>query len=360
MLEIQKQIREFGVDAVVEKYSLTKRTHSKYPNLTLLKYDIFSPMGEKAVQECRGIILDAANDWKVVCRTFDKFFNLHEGHAAKIDWITATALEKLDGSLVQMYHYDGQWQFATSGSPDAGGMAHESGVTFQELIRTVFNELDYHYPEAIYMCFAFELITKYNKIVVDYKGVNRLVLLGARNRIDGEEFDPGEIVSFCGLNYEVVKAYDELNSLEQIQQTLPNMSGVDSEGYVVVDANYNRVKIKSPHYVALHRLKGEYFNKKRALELILIGETSEVLTYFPEWTDEIGEVENALENLKGNYNALYASLADIESQKEFALNVTKQAKIPGVLFAMRKGKTFDEAIRDVNIKSVLAVLGLED
>ena len=287
MLQIQKQIREHGLDAIVEKYLLSKRSHSKYPNLHLLKYDIFSPMGEKAVQECRGIILDEKDDWKVVCRTLDKFFNLHEGHAAQIDWVTARVLEKLDGSLVQMYWYDGEWQFATSGSPDAGGLVHESGMTFNELIRTVFNELDYNYPEATDICFAFELITKYNKIVVDYKGVNRLVLLGARNRINGNEFDPGEIVGLLGLKYEVVKTYDELNSLDQIKANIETINGTESEGYVVVDAQYNRVKIKAPHYVAIHRLRGEYFNKKRALEMILIGETSEVLTYFPEWTDEV-------------------------------------------------------------------------
>ena len=47
MLEIQKQILEHGLDNIVEKYSLSKRVHPKFPNLVLLKYDIFSPMGEK-------------------------------------------------------------------------------------------------------------------------------------------------------------------------------------------------------------------------------------------------------------------------------------------------------------------------
>ena len=359
MLEIQKQILEHGLDNIVEKYSLSKRVHPKFPNLVLLKYDIFSPMGEKAVQQCRGIILDSQRDYEVVCRSFDKFFNLHEGHAAQIDWPSAQVLEKLDGSLVQMYFYAGEWQFATSGSPDAGGEAHAAGITFNQLIKNVFNELGYQYPSLVDMTFIFELITKYNKIVVDYKGVNRLVLLGVRNRVDGEEFEPESINRMFKLGYEVVKEFSELKTLDEIKTNIETLNGVESEGYIVVDRNYNRVKIKAPHYVALHRLKGEYFNKKRALELILLGETSEVLTYFPEWKEEIQGVENKLETFKGNYNTIYSMYKDIESQKDFALKVTSNVTIPGILFSMRNGKTFDEAVRDVNIKSLVKVLELE-
>jgi hypothetical protein len=29
------------------------------------------------------------------------------------------------------------------------------------------------------------------------------------------------------------------------------------EGYVIVDANFNRVKVKKPAYVAVHHLKGK-------------------------------------------------------------------------------------------------------
>jgi hypothetical protein len=44
--------------------------------------------------------------WKVMSLAFKKFFNSEEGNAHKIDWNTAKVLEKLDGSLIQVY-YDG-------------------------------------------------------------------------------------------------------------------------------------------------------------------------------------------------------------------------------------------------------------
>src|SRR6185312_8924249 len=114
-----------------EAYGIDFNQHKTYPNLYSLKYNMIeSPMGERIVQECRGIVLDAADNWNVVARPFDKFFNVGEGHAAKIDWNTAKVQEKLDGSLMIMYHYGDDWQVASSGTPDASGHAHGS-IEFQ-------------------------------------------------------------------------------------------------------------------------------------------------------------------------------------------------------------------------------------
>jgi hypothetical protein len=61
------------------------------------------------------------------------------------------------------------------------------------------------------------------------------------------------------------------------------------EGYVVVDANFNRIKCKSPAYVAAHHAI-DHFGPKRAIELILAGETTEVLVYFPEYATQFADI----------------------------------------------------------------------
>jgi tRNA splicing ligase len=72
------------------RYFIKATRHRQKPHLVLLKYDqINSPFAEPIVRECRGIILDEASNWRVVSRSFDKFFNHGEGHAATIDWSTA-------------------------------------------------------------------------------------------------------------------------------------------------------------------------------------------------------------------------------------------------------------------------------
>ena len=83
---------------LAEEFGITPRRHGRYPNLVLLKYSqINSPMAERIVQECRGLILDEADQWRVVSAPYFKFFNYGEPHVATIDWSTARVYEKLDG-----------------------------------------------------------------------------------------------------------------------------------------------------------------------------------------------------------------------------------------------------------------------
>lgn len=78
---------------------------------------------ERVVQECRGIILDTkprrgppaknanrptsspAHDYyfDVVAWPYLKFFNFGEKYAAKLDWLSAVVMDKMDGSLCTLY-----------------------------------------------------------------------------------------------------------------------------------------------------------------------------------------------------------------------------------------------------------------
>lgn len=76
------------------------KRHPKYPNLVQFKYDqIESPKDDPIVQECRGLILDEANNWDVVAYPFKRFFNYGEPQCAEIDWSKAQVMEKCDGCL---------------------------------------------------------------------------------------------------------------------------------------------------------------------------------------------------------------------------------------------------------------------
>lgn len=67
----------------------------------------------------------------------------------------------------------------------------------------------------------------------------------------------------------------------------------NEEGYVVVDKEYNRVKIKSPAYVNAHRLiNNKVINTEKVLDLIIQNEQSEFLSYFPEYTEIFKSIQN--------------------------------------------------------------------
>jgi tRNA splicing ligase len=107
-LELQKYLRgSSDVEARLAELEATTgifhRRHKYYTNLVLLKYNmISSPMGEAIVQEARGLVLDQENNWEIVSRAFDKFFNSSEGHAAEIDWSTAQVQESTIITVVIM------------------------------------------------------------------------------------------------------------------------------------------------------------------------------------------------------------------------------------------------------------------
>src|SRR4051812_12696961 len=91
-------LHNFGLEELCARFAIRAKRHSVHPNLVQLKYNqVFSPMHEPVVQECRGLIVDEADGWRVVSRSYDKFFNFGEPNAPAIDWSSAKVYEKLDG-----------------------------------------------------------------------------------------------------------------------------------------------------------------------------------------------------------------------------------------------------------------------
>ena len=89
-------------------------------DFVLLKYDqIRSDFNIPIVRECRGIILDEAESYRPVCVPFFKFGNFGERYVPDIDWSTARVQEKLDGSLIKLWHYKDRWRVSSNGEIDA-------------------------------------------------------------------------------------------------------------------------------------------------------------------------------------------------------------------------------------------------
>lgn len=101
-----------GVEMLEKEFAIHHARHKKRPGLILFKYDqLNSPMSHPIVQECRGIVLDESDNWKIVVYPYSKFFNMKEtANAAEIDWTKPVrAYEKIDGSLLTMYHSQGMF-----------------------------------------------------------------------------------------------------------------------------------------------------------------------------------------------------------------------------------------------------------
>lgn len=324
MLAIQKYILENGLEKAILEFNLKTRV---YENKVLLKYDqLSSPtlMANKEVQECRGLILEKGT-WKVMSLAFTKFFNSEEGNAHKIDWDTAHVLEKLDGSCIQVY-WDWnkeQWFAATTGTAEGEGEVNNKlGTTFNQLFwNTVTEKYDFKKENLNKLfCYVFELTTPYN-IVVKPHGESAASLLMVRNLLTLEEVPFEALTGIAdSLGVPRVKSYDlNAKNVGALLRTFENMVWHD-EGYVVVDANFNRVKIKNPAYVAVHHLKGKTA-EHNIMTIVKTNEIEEFAATFPDRKDE-------LVKLKANYDALIAKLDSVwaELQAFRPKNITPQEK----------------------------------
>lgn len=210
------------------------------------------------VAECRGLLLDL-QEHKVVSWAFNKFGNYHESYAADIDWKSAKAQEKLDGSIIKCYFYRREWHWATNSCSLAEDAPLNDNMNYLDLIKMAKNynkvkdmieekgNKDYTY--------IFELCDPWNH-VVKYPYVC-LYFIGARNVVTGLEANPREVfpemseVASCPAQFSVssledcVKAAEGLNKNETVTQ----------EGFVVVDKYFNRVKVKNMVYLFAHKMK---------------------------------------------------------------------------------------------------------
>ena len=368
-LAVQKYLRckskESHPDGVLSQmkqaFGVESHRHRKYQNLVLFKYDqVASPMKEAIVQECRGIILDEANDWAIIGMAFRKFFNYGGGNAAKIDWPTATVQEKVDGSLCMLYVYDNAWQVATSGLPDGSGQVGTG--TFADYFWETFTTSGFKLPSPdCGFCFFFELAGPLNRVIVQHSTAS-LTVLGCRRLPSLEEASASDAAAILGRPDAAVRSYP-IRSFDELAATFAHMSPLRQEGYVVVDGNWNRVKVKNPGYVSLHHsvhLRG--VGRLRAIvDIVRRNEADEVLASFPALDATLGDAARRYETLVAAVEADAARLAGIADQRSFAREAAK-APWSGALFYLRAGKaaTAREAVAGMKPDTLVTLMGLGD
>ena len=355
-LLVQQFLRAHGVVELCGQFGIKATRHGTFPRLVLLKYgQVDSPMGEPIVQECRGLILDETTNWSVICHPYHKFFNYGEGHAASIDWASARVYEKVDGSIMTLYFYRGKWQVSSSGVPDASGpVARGESRTFADLFWSTWDRLGYLLPTDTDCCFMFELMSAENRVVVVHPE-SRLVLHGARNIPTGQEMFP-EVAAMPG--WAVVQSYP-LDSLESVIEAAGALNAMEAEGFVVCDRHFNRIKVKSPQYLALAHMKDQ-FSQRRMIELVRTNEGDEFLAYFPEMRELYESVDEAYRELVTRVNTTYGNVAGALDQKSFAL-LAKEYPYSAILFAMRCGKVRNpgDFLQTAHIRLVEKLLGLD-
>lgn len=353
-MKIIDHIRDYGLDATIEKFSLNIKTYS---DKILLKYSqIESPMQYEEVQECRGLIL-TLDGLNVISYPFKKFFNHGEVNAANIDFNTAICLDKIDGTFINIYHHNGKWNISTTGMAEAEGQVSDMvNYTFSDLFKdTVTKSLGISFDEftdrlSDRVSYFFELTIPYN-IVVTNHSESKITLTGGRDNITLSEIPYDDLMwvsDKIGVPLVGFRPYTEISSMVESFEK----ETFEFEGYVIVDRNFNRLKVKNPKYVSAHHTRSRTASH-HIMDVIKNNEIDEYASIFKERSDE-------LYRLKANFDALVIKLQTIwsqelsifapsqddrESKKNFAMvnqSVTKKyglERFTGLFFNMASGKT---------------------
>ena len=294
-------------ELTLEPYCLKIKEDGPY---TMFSYDqIRSDFNIKLVREARGIIFRTGEWEQPVCWAFDKFGNYGESYAPNIDWATAFVTEKVDGSFMKVWYdlSDRKWHISTNGTIDA--FKAELGdcrlnnfgeyflktldsYTRAHVYRTAFEEFTAELDEQY--TYMFELVGPYNRVVVPYEKPD-LYFLGARNKFTGEEYLPIPVnASKLGVGFFKRPAIYSLSSLDDCIKAA-ELKTWDDEGFVVCDANFNRVKIKSPAYVLAHFMRNNnVITRKHILRVILENEIAEFLCYAAEYKEELVKTQKLM------------------------------------------------------------------
>ena len=217
------------------------------------------------VQEARGIIINYQT-LEVVCWPFRKFGNYGESYADEIDWQTARVQEKVDGSIMKLWYdkLNGHWQISSNKLIDASEATTTGGYSLLKLFKKAANtqKLDFDILNKDYT-YIFELVSPLNRVVIKYSEIE-IYHIGTRNNLTGEE-----LVEDIGIKkpkaYPLTSLKDCIDAAAALNKDCDKFDLLN-EGFVVVDGNWNRIKIKSPDYVLIHHaLNGGILSRRKSL-----------------------------------------------------------------------------------------------
>jgi len=288
------------IEKLVEQYKsiFYKRENDIF---VLFKYRYYAPeiyLENPKLRELRGIIFNK-HTGEIVQRPFHKFFN-HDEPNCTIDYTTnAMETEKYDGSMIASTIYNDELFVSTTGNLKSS--IAEMGRNF---IINHNNYVDIIKDFENYTV-LFEYITPKNRIVIDYKKEN-MILLAIRNKKTGKYLSTYEIMEL-GEYYKIpsIEVKDGI-PLSKIVEKVKRMEGV--EGAVAYTDN-DMVKIKTMWYLERHRLFTNKLDKREIAEAFFSNKIDDYYSLVDgHKKEELDEIVNEIISLLTEYTNVLNSI----------------------------------------------------
>lgn len=358
----------------VQEYLLTHtlndliKDHGIYPHFSkdgrkfTLNYDqIEAKDSDPLSQECRGLILaykgfksiltkdlkdvesaskavldTVVGETKIVAFPMRRFFNYGQGACAvNLQDPNLRVLDKIDGTCIIVYRdtKQKQWHVATRSVPEAD-IQLKTGETFRQLFEmTVKNQFDQTFDQFTHRLdpqytYVFEMVGPVNQVTIYYPKME-ITLLSVRSLKTLKE------LPLDGFDFPKAKSY-AYSSIDSLVTMVNSLSGKDYEGVVVVDSNFNRLKVKNAEYLLMSGLASKLKNDETLMELILMGKEDDAVSLLhPDRWQYLQELKSALARLITEYDSKFKLMKEMtETKKEFAIRVMKLGAWQSAFFTM--------------------------
>jgi RNA ligase len=236
-------------------------------------------------RECRGLLFH--KDGTIMSRRLHKFFNINEREETQFDKIDFgyehVILEKLDGSMItpipmnkvpdepfQLYGEEptifrtGDLRWGT-----------KMGITEVSMQAEEFVAKNPQYERFARWCIdwagvtpIFEWCSRKQRIVVDYPE-DRLVLIAARNNVDGQYMTYGWMIKYAAeYGIDRVKSYyGNARNMKALMEETRDSEGI--EGWIVRFYDGHMIKVKGEWYLRIHKTKDNLTHEKNVVDLIV-------------------------------------------------------------------------------------------
>lgn len=362
MLQVQQYLRSGKTLEDLELEHGVKNSKDISKDVVSFNYSLLSGILSPLSVECRGLILEK-NTWNIIAFPFTKFYNLGEERAVpileKFDFSNFDVYEKLDGTLIICYFYKDKWWFATRSNLIGNNVYSGCGKTYSDLVKSTIIStygdfegfLSYLDSNYTYM---FELTTPFNVVHIQHKE-SSLTLIGVRSMVDCREFNLKEFQT----PLKKVSFYN-ISSLEDIVEYVKSLNSEksESEGVVICDKNFNRLKIKNEKYfLASSTPEHNLMSDKKKLEFILNGQLDDIEQYLPQQIlEECNFIRDSINNLIKETQEEF-KIINHPDKKEFT-NRVKQSNIEDcLLYSLWSGKDLLEVFQKMSPNKVLQMIG---
>lgn len=327
----------------------------KHPRLPLYLYKytqecVFGGFWDEFTLRARGLVLDAQDN--VVGNCIPKFFNIEEHAQQRIPNINFnqpfTVTQKDDGSLIQMFMYEGELVVTSSGGFDNDYTRKAEEILFgmESPLLSAF------IARTNRVNFIFELISPLSRVVVNYGDIEELRLITIRHT-DGSE-DDVMVQMWKELGGTLVET-KHFNSIDELVAEKAS-DYKNAEGFVIRFEDGSRVKVKYDQYFVLHK-NVCHLSKKYVWEIMSDNDgqiNEDFLSNLPDesfkqiqiWQKEIWDAYVELQSfIVRTHTLIRTSVADSDVKKVFAKHVLDNYKeYSSLLFQLYDGKDITDTL----------------